>query len=104
MPGTERRRRLIWTAAALALAACAPPRQADAPRPDRLRDAPPSALVPTELFQAPKERAAGVGAELAAETKELAARAEALRARGAALSGLGTLDPEARARLEAARP
>lgn len=103
MPRIVRRPRMIWPAMALALAACASP-QAGAPTPERLRDASPPALIPTELFEAPRARAAAAGAELSAGAEDLAARAQALRVRSAALSGDETLDPETRARLEAARP
>lgn len=96
--------RLIVVAAALALAACAPPPGAGGPARERPSDAPPLALVPRALFEAPLEHARAGGAELAAGAEDLAARAAALRARAAALSDDPALDPEGRARLEAARP
>ena len=91
-------------ALALALAACAPPEIASLPISEAARTAPPPRLGETASFDAALARADPDAERLAGDAAGLAARASALRERAAALAEAPVLDPEAGARLEAARP
>jgi hypothetical protein len=86
-------------ALACALAACAPPEEADVPISEAARTAPPPRLEPTASFDAALARAEPDARALETQAADLAARAAALRARAADLGGT-VVDPEARARLE----
>ncbi len=87
-------------AAALALASCGLPEDADVAPSDYVQASPPPVLLPDAVFA---QAAAGAGpARIRIETEAAAleARAEALRAGAEALAA-PVVDPDTRARLEA---
>lgn len=104
MPARRPPPRSLAVALAVALAACAPPPEAEYALSERARAAPPPKLAPTELFAAPLETGVEAVERLGPESEALAARAASLRERGAALSRTGVLDPDRRTRLETAQP
>lgn len=96
--------RIATLVAALALLPACAPREAGYEVSEAVAAAPPTTLIPTAAFEAPRAEGAAATVRLGEDQGALAARAEALRRRAAALSATSPIADETRARLEGARP